>query len=170
MQKYAFVDRDGTILWEPKRASGADPRLTLPLKSPKEVRFMDGAIEELKKLVEKKYKLILVTNQTFLGTEKHPQKIFDETMEQMNRELSDHSIEFEFVMVCPHGPDEGCTCRKPKIGGLDEFLEKNRSKMDFSASLMFGDRDTDRQFAENLGVRFIKIETNKRFELPADLA
>ena len=169
MQKYAFVDRDGTFLWEPERPEGIDPRETFPLKSPDDVRFMEGALEGLHALVKKGYKLVLVTNQSHLGTPKHPRNIFDHVMERMHQGLEKHGITFEFEMVCPHGPDEGCNCRKPKIGGLKKFLENNKGNIDFAQSLMFGDRDTDRQFAENLGVQFVRIETNKKFELPVSI-
>ncbi len=169
MQKYAFVDRDGTFLWEPERPEGIDPRETFPLKSMSEFAFMDGAIEGLKNLVAKGYKLVMVTNQTFLGTPKHPREMFDVVMNRIHDELGAEGIHFTFVMVCPHGPDEGCDCRKPKIGGLKDFIAENKTNIDFANSLMFGDRDTDRQFAENLGVRFVKIETNKKFELPSDI-
>lgn len=167
MQKYAFVDRDGTIIWEPERPEGIDPRETFPLQSADQVKFMDGAIEGLKKLVEQDYKLVLVTNQTFLGTPKHPKAIFDQVMDRMREGLTKHGLKFEFEMVCPHGPDEGCDCRKPKIGGLKDFLAAHPA--DLSNSLMFGDRATDGEFAQNLGVRFVKIETNKHFELPQDI-
>jgi imidazoleglycerol-phosphate dehydratase/histidinol-phosphatase len=168
MQKYAFLDRDGTFLWEPEKPEGVDPRETFPLKSMDEFRFMEGAIEGLNTLVAKGYKLVMVTNQTFLGTPKHPMKMFTAVMHRIYDELGREGIYFEFAMVCPHGPDEGCDCRKPKTSGLKDFLVKDPD-VDFSKSLMFGDRDTDRQFAENLGVRFVKIETNKRFEIPTDI-
>ncbi len=167
MQKYAFVDRDGTIIWEPERPAGIDPRETFPLKSADQVQFMDGAIEGLKKLTEKGYGLVLVTNQTFLGTPKHPKDIFEQVMNKMRDGLASKGLRFEFEMICPHGPDEGCNCRKPAIGGLKEFLATHPA--DLANSLMFGDRDTDGEFAKNLGVRFVRIETNKRFELPSDI-
>ncbi len=169
MNKYAFLDRDGTFLWEPEKPEGVDSRETFPLKSIDEFKFIDGAITGMQRLVEKGYKLVMVTNQTFLGTPKHPKKIFDEIMLKINNELEKYNIKFDFIMVCPHGPDEGCDCRKPKIGGLKNFLKENEGKIDFNNSLMFGDRDTDRQFAENLGVKFIKIETNKEFRTPDHL-
>ena len=166
MQKYAFVDRDGTFIWEPERPEGEDPRNTFPLKSADEVKFMEGGIEGLLELVKQGYKLVMVTNQTFLGTPRHPKEIFDQVMDRITGELGKHGVSFNFIMVCPHGPDEGCDCRKPKIGGLKELLEKNKGNIDFEHSLMFGDRATDGEFAQNLGVKFIKIETNKKFELP----
>ena len=166
MQKYAFLDRDGTFLWEPEKPEGVDPRETFPLKSMEEFRFMDGAIDNIKVLVDRGYKLVMVTNQTFLGTPKHPKEMFDAVMQRIDSELGTRGIKFDFIMVCPHGPDEGCDCRKPKIGGLKDFLENKSGEIDLTHSLMFGDRDTDRQVAENLGVQFVTIETNKEFKIP----
>lgn len=132
-----------------------------------QVSFIDGVIEGLRKLVGKGYKLVMVTNQTFLGTPRHPQKIFDQVMDKMSAELEKYGVHFAFVMVCPHGPDEKCECRKPKIDGLEQFLKNH--PVDLASSLMFGDRATDRQFAENLRVRFVQIETNKQFKVPSDI-
>lgn len=167
MQKYAFLDRDGTFLWEPERPEGVDSRETFPLKSMDEFKFMDGAIEGIRTLTEKGYKLVMVTNQTFLGTLKHPKEMFDKVMSKIDEELGKYGIVFEFKMVCPHGPDEGCDCRKPQIGGLRDFLQTH--EVDFEHSLMFGDRATDGEFAKNLGVRFVKINTNEKFVVPEDI-
>ena len=166
MQKIAFVDRDGTIIWEPEKPAGVDWRETFPLSSAEQVEFMEGAIDGLKTLSEKGYKLVLVTNQTFLGTPKHPQEIFDQVMERMTSELGKHGVYFDFLMVCPHGPDEGCDCRKPAIGGVQKYLS-TIPDFDREHSLMFGDRDTDGEFAKNLSVQFVRIDTNRSFELPA---
>lgn len=164
MKKLAILDRDGTFIWEPEKPDGVDPRETFPLKSADEVRFLDGAIEGMKKLGDNGYTLVMATNQTFLGTEKHPQNVFDSVMKRITDELSKNGISFDFLMVCPHGPDDGCDCRKPAIGGMAPYMKLH--EIDRAKSLMFGDRDTDRQFAENLGVRFVKIETNGSFVLP----
>lgn len=167
--KVAFLDRDGTFLWEPEKPVDVDPRETFPLRSLSEFKFMDGALEGIKQLVTDGFKLVMVTNQTFLGTAKHPQAIFDQIMAKIDEELAKEDIRFEFIMVCPHGPDEGCVCRKPKTGGLQPFFKEHGRHIDLEHSLMFGDRETDGEFAKNLGVRFIKIQTNKKFELPADI-
>jgi imidazoleglycerol-phosphate dehydratase/histidinol-phosphatase len=169
MQKYAFLDRDGTFLWEPERPEGVDPRETFPLQSMEQFSFMDGALEGMKQLVDKGYRLVMVTNQTFLGTPRHPQAMFDKVMAKINEELSEQGISFDFIMACPHGPDEGCNCRKPKTGGLYQFLKDSQGKIDLAHSLMFGDRATDEEFANNLGVRFVKISTNERFIVPQDV-
>lgn len=162
--KIVFLDRDGTFLWEPEKPEGVDPRETFPPKSMAEFKFMDGAIEGMKRLDAKGYKLVMVTNQTFLGTPKHPQAMFDQIMAKIDEELAKENLKFVFKMVCPHGLDEGCKCRKPSTGGLDPFLAENN--VDLSQSYMFGDRTTDEEFAKNLGVTFVKINTNERFILP----
>lgn len=168
MERIAILDRDGTFIWEPEKPEGVDPRETFPLNSEEEVAFMDGAIPGMQELKGKGYLLVMATNQTHLGTPKHPKEIFDAVMKKIENELSKEGIRFSFVMVCPHGPDEGCQCRKPAIGGMKDFFEKHPD-VDLKNSLMFGDRDTDRQFAENLGVRFVKINTNERFAVPSDI-
>lgn len=165
--KLAIVDRDGTIIIEPERPEGIDPRETFPLKSEDEVIFMDGAIEGLKFLKSKGYELALATNQTFLGTNKHPREIFDRTMDYLVSKLAENDIKFDYVMVCPHGPDEGCDCRKPQPEGMKRLIEA--ANFDLENSYMFGDRATDGEFAENLGVNFVKIETNKKFRIPDEI-
>jgi imidazoleglycerol-phosphate dehydratase/histidinol-phosphatase len=166
MKKYAFLDRDGTIIWEPPKPDHADPHETFPLKSMEDFKFLDGAIEGLKILVSKNYNLVMATNQLALGTPQHPKEMFNQVMKRIEDELAKYNMRFEFIMVCPHGLDDGCDCRKPKIGGMKNFLKDRQGKIDFANSFMFGDRDTDGEFAKNLGVRFIKIQRNEKFVLP----
>ena len=168
MQKYAFLDRDGTFLSEPDAPAGADHRNTFPLTSMDQFKFMDGAVEGMKMLLQKGYLLAMATNQAFLGTEKNPKDMFDQVMDRIETELAKEGIHFDFIMVCPHGPDEGCDCRKPKIGGMKKFLETHPD-IDLPHSLMFGDRDTDEEFAKNLGVRFVRVPRNGTFVLPEDI-
>ena len=167
MKKIAILDRDGTFIWEPEKPDGVDSRETFPLKSADEVCFLPGAIDGMKELQARGYSLVMATNQTFLGTSKHPQDVFDSVMNKITDELKHNGLAFDFIMVCPHGPDDGCDCRKPAIGGMVPYMKLH--EIDRAKSLMFGDRDTDRQFAENLNVRFVKIETNGPFVLPKDI-
>jgi imidazoleglycerol-phosphate dehydratase/histidinol-phosphatase len=163
MQRYAFLDRDGTLIKEWGRD---EYDVAYPPKNTNEVVFMDGVIDGLKELAEQDYKLVLATNQSYLGTPRNPKDIFDAVMDYFYSELASHGITFEFSMVCPHALEDNCTCKKPKIGGLEPFLVKHKGTIDLENSLMFGDRDTDRQFAENLRVKFVPIETNNVFVVP----
>ena len=92
-------------------------------------------------------------------------KMDDKNLEKLINELSDffneNEIEFEEVFICPHFPEDNCDCRKPKTGLVDEFLKSGN--IDFANSFMSGDRDSDRQFADNIGVRYLPITLNGDF-------
>lgn len=94
MQKYAFLDRDGTLIKEWGRD---EHNVTCPPKSVDEVVFMDGAIDSLRELSKQGYKLVLATNQSYLGTPRNPQDTYDEVMEYFYSELQKHGITFDTV-------------------------------------------------------------------------
>jgi len=62
--------------------------------------------------------------------------------------------------ICPHFKREDCDCRKPKIGMVREFLSAHA--IDKARSYMIGDRDTDMEFAVNLGVQGLRDTLGRR--------
>jgi len=144
-----FIDRDGTLIEEP-----ADEQVdTL-----KKVRFMPGVFAALAELTRHGYRLVMVTNQDGLGTERFPRAAFDETQEFILEAFRSQGIRFDAVFVCPHGATEGCACRKPRTGLLQEYLREcdiNRSR-----SAVIGDRETDLKLAGNLSVRGFTVRRN----------
>ena len=153
--KVAFIDRDGVLIFEPQDDFQVD--------SLEKYRILPDVIDGLKELIDQGYKLVMVTNQNGIGTESFPEEDFLLVQNKLLEDLRNEGIEFEKVFVCPHFAEDGCACRKPKTGMVDEFLKE----IDLDkASFMIGDRDTDLQFAENIGVRGFKIETNSKFLIP----
>lgn len=152
-RKIAFLDRDGALIFEPP--------VTEQVDSVEQLEILPGVIKNLKRLQELDYLLAMVTNQDGLGTTKNPQENFDAVQNELFVRLGAHGIKFERVFVCPHFPEEKCACRKPKTALVEEFLRE--SPIDYEKSLMVGDRESDRQFAKNLGIRFFKMETNGIF-------
>ncbi len=167
MQRYAFLDRDGTLIREFGRDEAG---VAFPPKDISEVQFMDGAFDGLRQLVNRGYRLVLATNQAYLGEARNPQLTYNKVMTHFYEELSKQGIHFEYTMVCPHGLEINCICRKPNTGGLKDFLTERKGNIDFSNSLMFGDRETDHEFADNLSVHFVSIVTNGRFVVPEEVA
>jgi imidazoleglycerol-phosphate dehydratase / histidinol-phosphatase len=116
---------------------------------------MPGVIPALLQLQQAGYRLVMVTNQDGLGTPRFPQQNFDTAHQFILHLFESQGIEFEAVFVCPHFLKDGCECRKPKLGMLKEYLAS--TPLDKRHSFMIGDRDTDMQFAANLGIEGIRV-------------
>jgi imidazoleglycerol-phosphate dehydratase/histidinol-phosphatase len=69
--------------------------------------------------------------------------------------LASQGIEFDAVFICPHFKREDCACRKPKIGMVQDYIREN--PLDTAHSYMIGDRDTDLEFAANLGIQGLRV-------------
>jgi imidazoleglycerol-phosphate dehydratase / histidinol-phosphatase len=144
-----FIDRDGTLVEEP---------FDQQLDRLEKLRFMPGVFAALAKLTGAGYRLVIVTNQDGLGTGSFPQADFELCQQFMIEAFASQGIVFDAVCVCPHRAADNCSCRKPRIGMLDEYL-KNHS-FDPARSAMIGDRQTDLEFASNLGVRSYQVLIN----------
>lgn len=151
--KIAFLDRDGTLIWEPPETKQVD--------SLEKLRILPGVVEGLRTLQEDGFELVMVSNQDGIGSPSFPTDAFEAPQQEFLSQLERESITFRSIFVCPHKAAENCACRKPKTGLVNAFLREE--SIDLSSSLMIGDRDTDRTFAESIGVRFISMETNGRF-------
>ena len=152
-QKYAFLDRDGTLIFEPQD--------TFQIDSIEKLKVLDGVIEGLKKLQEQGFKLVMVSNQNGVGTASFPTKDFEETQKVLLKIFEENGIEFEQVFVCPHLPEDDCDCRKPKTGLLDKFFAEN--EVDLKQSFVCGDRESDKGLAKKLGIKYIPMKCNGTF-------
>lgn len=149
----ALIDRDGTLLWEPPETEQIDSLAKL--------RVLPGVFEGLAALKARGYELVMVSNQDGLGTPSFPRESFETPQAEFIGQLKERGIEFSEVFLCPHLPEDGCACRKPRTGLVDEYLR--RAGVDLDSSLMIGDRRGDEDFARNIGVRFVRTATNGRF-------
>ncbi|MCS6948287.1 MAG: bifunctional histidinol-phosphatase/imidazoleglycerol-phosphate dehydratase HisB [Steroidobacteraceae bacterium] len=144
--KVAFVDRDGTLIEEP-----ADEQVDALEK----IRFMPDVFASLQRLRAAGFTLVIVTNQDGLGTASFPQEKFAATQRFLIDAFASQGIHFDAVFVCPHFKRDRCTCRKPATGLVDAYVRQRG--VDLAASCMIGDRDTDIEFAQNLGVRGLRV-------------
>jgi histidinol-phosphate phosphatase family protein len=65
------------------------------------------------------------------------------------------NIVIDFVKVCPHTPEDGCKCRKPKVGLLDK--EISSGGIDLGNSYLVGDQESDVLFGNRLGMTTIRL-------------
>ncbi|HEB9998745.1 bifunctional histidinol-phosphatase/imidazoleglycerol-phosphate dehydratase HisB [Campylobacter jejuni] len=149
-QKILFIDRDGTIIEEPKSDFQID---TL-----EKLRFEKDAIPTLLKLKKFGFKFVMVSNQDGLGTQSFPKEDFEIVHQKMLDILQSCGIEFKDIFICPHFENENCECRKPKTALLDEYIKHNLYNKE--QSFVIGDRDTDMILASNLGIRGLKYSEN----------
>lgn len=149
--KVLFIDRDGTLIHEPKD--------NFQIDSYKKLSFEPYVIPSLIALKNIGFRLVIVTNQNGLGSALFPKDNFDKPHKFMIQIFKSQGIKFDQILICPHMPEIGCNCRKPKIG-LVSFWLKNNLLNKFS-SYVIGDRDTDMQFATNMGIQGIQYhQTN----------
>jgi imidazoleglycerol-phosphate dehydratase/histidinol-phosphatase len=141
-----LVDRDGTLITEP-----ADQQVDRLDK----IRLLPGVIAALVELRRAGYRLLMVSNQDGLGSERYPQASFDEVQRFLLDLFSSQGVSFDGVFICPHFAHEGCACRKPLTGLVSDYLVSH--PLDPASSAMIGDRLSDLQFARNLGVRAIRL-------------
>ena len=143
---FLFVDRDGTLIEEP-----ADQQVDAYAK----LRFVSGSIPALLRLRDAGYRLVMVSNQDGLGTQRFPMADFEGPHSLLMQLLESQGIAFEAVLIDRSLPGECAPTRKPGVG-LVQHLLRDRT-VDWARSAVVGDRDSDLAFAANLGVRGFKL-------------
>lgn len=149
--KVLFLDRDGTLIEEPDDFQVDDLS---------KIRLVPGVIPALRELAKHGYRFVMVSNQDGLGTELFPQAQFDTCQTHVISLFTTQGIEFDEIFICPHLPDDHCACRKPRTGLLTRYLASN--DIDLQTSAVIGDRETDMQLAEAIGVTGLLINCDHR--------
>jgi len=141
-----FLDRDGTLIEEPPDEQ---------VDSLQKLRLLPGVIAALQELQRAGYGFVMVSNQDGLGSERYPRAQFELVQDFLLQLFASQGIAFEAIFICPHFADEHCECRKPRLGLVQAYLAEH--SLDRARSAMIGDRETDLQFAHELGIRGLRV-------------
>jgi histidinol-phosphate phosphatase family protein len=156
MNKVVLLDRDGTVIVDPP-----DERVT----SEDKIKLFADTLTALKKLADAGFSAVLITNQAGIGEGLITQADFERVNAEIVRQLEQSGIKILNTYFCPHGPDEGCECRKPKPKML---LDAAREfEFDLSKSFMLGDHRSDILAGKAAGAKTILVRTaNNQDEAP----
>ena len=141
MKKILFIDRDGTLLEEPKSDKQLD--------SFDKLSFFPGVFKYLNKISEElDFKLVMVTNQDGLGTSSFPEETFWPVQNFIINSFKNEEINFFKIHIDKSFENDNSNYRKPRTGMLTEYIED--CTIDMQNSFVIGDRVSDMQLAKNL--------------------
>ena len=134
-----FLDRDGTL------------NVDCPYcRSPDQITLYDDVFGPLKEL-SKDYLIIVVSNQSGVARGYYTEEDVKAMNEKVRREVEKRGGgRIDAFYYCPHLPEEGCPCRKPKTGMMEEAVRD--SNVDLGRSWVVGDSQADVDLAKNAGL------------------
>lgn len=142
-RKAVFLDRDGTLIEEVDFLSRVE-----------DIRHFPFAARAVRRLKEAGYLVIVVTNQSGVARGLFGEDAVAAVHDAIQDEFGG-SIDGFFH--CPHMPDAGCGCRKPRTGMIESACA--RWDIDIASSWMVGDKSLDVMTGLNAGMRTILVET-----------
>ena len=141
MKRILFIDRDGTLIKEP-----ADEQIDAFEK----LEFTEGVFRNLSFICQHTdFELVMVSNQDGLGTDAFPEDTFWPVHNFILQTLEGEGITFSDILIDRHFPEDNAPTRKPNTGLVEKYMHDDA--YDMAHSYVIGDRETDRQFAHNIG-------------------
>jgi len=142
-KRILFIDRDGTLIREPEDEQ---------IDSFSKLRFTEGMFQNLGFIRRNlDFYFVMVSNQDGLGTDSFPEDTFWPVHNFILQSLSDEGITFDEQLIDRHFPEDNAPTRKPGTAMVQKFMDD--PQYDISGSYVIGDRETDAQFARNIGCK-----------------
>jgi D-glycero-D-manno-heptose 1,7-bisphosphate phosphatase len=146
-RRLVMIDRDGVINDDSAEF----------IKSVAEWRPIAGSLEAIASLHRAGWTVAVVTNQSGVGRGLYDEATLEKIHEHMRERVRAAGGELAGVYYCPHLPDAGCECRKPKPG-MFRALERELGVSVVGAPYI-GDRFSDVEAAEAVGARPMLVRT-----------
>ncbi len=144
--KAVFLDRDGTINYEVNYLSSVD-----------QLKILPNSAQAINLLNENDFLVIIITNQSGVARGKFSEEALNEINNELKNKLLKDEAKIDAVYYCPHHPDDGCSCRKPKPGMLKAANEE--FGLDLQASYIVGDTLNDLETGHNVGCKTVLVLT-----------
>lgn len=157
MTAAVFLDRDGVL---------CENRVDY-VKTWTEFQWIPGAQEALRLLARLEMPVVLVTNQSAINRGLTTSAAVHDLHRRMVDAIKEGGGRLDGVYLCPHRPDEGCSCRKPGVRLFRQAAED--LALDLRRSFLIGDSASDLQAAWALDIRAILVRTGIGNETAARL-
>ena len=144
-----ILDRDGVI----NHDSDAF------IKNEDEWQPIPGSLEALAALTKAGFTLAVASNQSGIARGLFGQAALDAMHEKMLALVHDAGGRISRIVICPHGPDDDCDCRKPKPGMLEQLARHFHTSLD--GVPVIGDALRDLEAAAAVGARPILVRSGK---------
>lgn len=145
--RYILLDRDGVINHDSD----------LFIKSPEEWQPIAGSLEAIALLNQHGFKVVVISNQSGLARGLFDRDMLAKIHAKMQRMVAEQGGKIDAVYFCPHGPEDGCNCRKPKPGMLEAFAREHRANLADIA--LIGDSLVDIKAAQAAGAKPMLVKT-----------
>ena len=145
-RRILFIDRDGTLITEPPDEQ---------VDSLEKLQLVPNVIPALLQLRDAGYEFVIVSNQDGLGTGSYPMEDYEGPQQKMLDLFASQGIEFTDVLIDPSFEHENSPNRKPGIGMVLPYLKSG--ELDLEDSWVIGDRVTDLELAENMGIGGLRL-------------
>lgn len=143
---YVALDRDGTIIEDKHYLSDPDQVVLLP-----------GAVKALARLQKAGFVLFVVTNQSGIGRGYFSVDDMHRVNQRLDALLREQGVKVRGYFFCPHRPDDGCGCRKPKPGLINAAC--GELGLDPAKGFVIGDNSSDIGLGLSVGAATILVRT-----------
>ena len=149
MLKLLILDRDGVINYDSDAY----------IKSVEEWIPLPGSIEAIAQLSKAGWTVAIATNQSGIARGYYDIATLEAMHARLRALVAEQGGEVGLVVYCPHGPDEGCDCRKPKPGMLKIISE--HYKVPLAGIWFVGDSLGDLEAAKAVDSQPVLVKTGK---------
>jgi D-glycero-D-manno-heptose 1,7-bisphosphate phosphatase len=157
--RHVILDRDGVLNRE---APGHGYIL-----SSSDFHWLPGVLEALALMHRAQLRLSVATNQSAVGRGLIDLARLEEIFAHMRAQAAAAGAPIDAVFYCPHAPEDGCDCRKPRPGLLVAAIEASGVPAD--QTLFVGDDVRDVEAATAAGVSPVLLRTGKGARAEAQL-
>lgn len=145
-RRFVLIDRDGTINVEKHY-----------LSDPDQLELIPGAATAIRRLRTAGFGVAVITNQSGIARGYFDQARLDEIHARLKQLLAVEGAEVDGIYICPHGPDDDCSCRKPLPGMVQQAVADHG--FDPKEAFVIGDKEVDVELGRAVGAKTFLVRT-----------